>query len=45
MGLYLANAADGADPDAHAYLSELLDPYQSLDWAAAGPYLARRVGR
>jgi len=44
VGLRLANVAQEAGPDAHAYLSELLDPHQSLDWEAAGPYLARRVG-
>ena len=44
VGLHLANVAEGADPEAHAYLSELLDLHQSFDWAAAGPYLARRVG-
>jgi len=44
VGLRLANVAEGAGPDAHAYLSELLDLHQSLDWEAAGPYLARRVG-
>ena len=44
LGLRLANLAEGADPEAHAYLSELLDLHQSFDWAAAGPYLARRVG-
>jgi len=44
VGLRLANVAKGAGPDAHAYLSELLDLHQSLDWEAAGPYLARRVG-
>jgi len=43
VGLHLANVAEGADPDAHAYLSELLGPHQSLDWAAAGPYLDRQV--
>jgi len=42
--LHLANLAEGADPEAQAYLSELLDLHKSLDWAAAGPYLARRVG-
>jgi len=42
--LHLANLAEGADPEAQAYLRELLDLHQSLDWAAAGPYLARRVG-
>jgi len=42
--LHLANLAEGADPEAQAYLSELLDLHQSLDWAAAGPYLAHRVG-
>jgi len=42
--LHLANLAEGADPEAQAYLSVLLDLHQSLDWAAAGPYLARRVG-
>jgi len=42
--LHLANLAQGADPEAQAYLSELLDLHQPLDWAAAGPYLARRVG-
>jgi len=45
VGLRLANVAEGAGPDAHAYLSELLDQHQSLDWDASGPYLARRVGR
>ena len=45
VGLRLANLAEGADPEAHAYLSELLDLHQSLDWAASGPYLARRVRR
>ena len=30
--------------EAHAYLSELVDLHQSLSCAAAGPYLARRVG-
>ena len=44
LGLRLVNLAEGADPEAHAYLSELLDLHQSFDWAAAGPYLARRVG-
>jgi len=44
VGLRLANVAEGAGPDAHAYLSELLYRHQSLDWEAAGPYLARRVG-
>ena len=44
VGLRLSNVAEGAGPDAHAYLSELLDPHQSLDWVAAGFYLARRVG-
>jgi len=43
VGLRLANVAELAGPDAHAYLSELLDLHQSLDWEAAGPYLARRV--
>jgi len=42
--LRLANVAVGAGLDALAYLSELLDLHQSLDWDAAGPYLARRVG-
>ena len=42
--LHLANLAEGADPEAQAYLSELLDLHQSLDWEAAGPYLARRGG-
>jgi len=42
--LHLANLAEGADVEAQAYHSELLDLHQSLDWAAAGPYLARRVG-
>jgi len=41
--LYLANLAEGVDPEAQAYLSEVLDLHQSLDWAAAGPYLACRV--
>jgi len=31
VGLRLANVAEGAGPDAHAYLSELLDLHQSLD--------------
>ena len=44
MGLHLSNVAEGAEPEAHAYLRDLLDLHQSLDWAAAGPYLARRVG-
>jgi len=44
VGLHLANVAEGADPDSHAYLSELLDLHQSLDWAATGSYLARPVG-
>jgi len=44
VGLHLANVAEGADPEAHAYLSELLGLHQSLDWAAAGTYLARLVG-
>ena len=43
-GLHLTNLAEGPDPEAHAYLSELVELHQSLDWAAAGPYLARRVG-
>ena len=42
--LHLANLAEGADPVAQSYLSELLDLHQSLDWAAAGLYLDRRVG-
>jgi len=42
--LHLYNLAEGADPEAQAYLSEFLDLFLSLDWAAAGPYLARRVG-
>ena len=42
--LHLANLAEGADPEAQAYLNELLDLHQSLDWAVAGPYLALRVG-
>ena len=45
VGLRLANVAEGAGPDAHACLSELLDLHQPLDWEAAGPLLARRVGR
>ena len=44
VDLRLANVAEWAGPDAHAYLSKLLDPHQSLDWEAAGPELARRVG-
>jgi len=44
VGLRLANVAERADPDAHAYLRELLDLHQSLDWQAAGPYLDRPVG-
>jgi len=44
VGLRLANVAEGAGPDAHAYLSELLVLQQSLDWEAARPYLARRNG-
>jgi len=43
VGLHLTNVAEGANLDAHAYLSELLDLHLSLDWAAAGPYLAHRV--
>ena len=43
MGLHLSNVAEGAEPEAHAYLRDLLDLHQSLDWAAAGPKLARRV--
>ena len=42
--LHLENLAEGADPEAQACLRELLDLHQSLDWAAADPYLARRVG-
>jgi len=42
--LHPAKLAEGADPEAQAYLSELLDLHQSLDWAAAGPYLVRLVG-
>jgi len=30
--------------EAHAYLSEVMKLHQSLDWSAACPYLARRVG-
>ena len=44
VGLRLENVAKGAGPDANAYLSELLDLHQSLDWGASEPYLARRVG-
>jgi len=44
VGLRLENVAKGAGPDATAYLSELLDLHQSLDWGAAGPFLAHRVG-
>ena len=44
VGLHLANVAEGADPEAHAYLRDLLEFHQSLDWAAAGTYLSRRVG-
>jgi len=44
VGLRLAHVAEGAGPDAHTYLREFLDLPQSLDWEAAGPYLARRVG-
>jgi len=40
VGLRLADVAEGAGPDAHAHLSELLDHHQSLDWEAAGPFLA-----
>jgi len=36
--------AEGADQEALAYLSELVDLHHSLDWEAAGPYLASRVG-
>jgi len=42
--LRLANVAEGADPDAHAFIRELLDLHQALDWEAAGPHFARRVG-
>ena len=31
VGLHLANLAEGADPEAQAYLSELVDPHQPLD--------------
>ena len=31
VGLRLADVAEGAGPDSHAYLSELLDLHQSLD--------------
>jgi len=44
VGLRLADVAEGAGPDAQAYLSELLDLHQSLDWEAAGPYAARLLG-
>jgi len=44
VGLRLEDVAEGAGLDAHAHLSELLDLHRSLDWEAAGPYLARRVG-
>jgi len=43
LRLHLANLAEGEDREAHGYLSELVDIRQSLDWAAAAPYLARRV--
>ena len=36
--------AEGAVPDAHANLSEVMYLHQSLDWEAAGPYHAHRVG-
>jgi len=42
--LHLAKLAEVADPEAQAHLSELLNLHQSLDWAAAGPYLAHGVG-
>jgi len=45
VGHRLANVAKGTGADAGAYLSELLDLHQSLDWVAAGPYLAGQVGR
>jgi len=44
VGLHLANLAEGADQEAQAHLRELVHLHQSLEWAAAGPYLARRVG-
>jgi len=44
VGLRLANVAEGAGQDAHAFLSELLDLHQALDLEAAGPYLALQVG-
>jgi len=43
MDIRLANVAEGAGPEAHAYLSELLDLHQSLDSEVTGPYVARRV--
>jgi len=43
VGLRLADVAEGTGLDAHAYLIELLDLHQSLDWEDAGPCLACRV--
>jgi len=42
--LRLTNVVEGADLDAHAYVREVLDLHHTLDWAAAGPYLALQVG-
>jgi len=44
LELHLSNLAEGAKPEAHAYFYASLDLHQSLDWAGAGPYLARRFG-
>ena len=44
VGLRLAHLAEGSGPEALAYLSALVELHQALDWAAAGPYLARRFG-
>jgi len=44
VGLRLGKVTEGAGPDAHASFTELLDLHQSLDWEAARPYVARRVG-
>jgi len=45
VGLSLANVSEGAGPEAHAYLSKLLDLHQSFDWETVRPILLRRVGQ
>jgi len=42
--MHLASLAEGAGQETLANLSNLVDIHQSLVWAAAGPFLARRVG-